>query len=71
VKPCALPTKYSPGPEFEEKAMKVSQKMWVARLIRLSEKNQLPRGFKMAPMKVINYVQSKTVSNAAQVEQPK
>lgn len=41
--------------------MKITQKLWVARLVSLSEQNRLPRGFKMAPMRVINYVQAKTV----------
>lgn len=41
--------------------MKIIQKMWVARLVNLGEKNRLPRGFKMAPMRSINYAKPKSV----------
>lgn len=41
--------------------MKITQKLWASRLLIQSAKNQLPRGFKMTEMMVINYVQRKDV----------
>ena len=41
--------------------MKVTQKIWTARLLAQNAKNRLPRGFKMAEMKVITYVDPKAV----------
>lgn len=36
--------------------MKITQTIWIARLLSLDAKNRLPRGFNMPDMKAINYV---------------
>ncbi|NWD57140.1 hypothetical protein HX878_20630 [Pseudomonas veronii] len=45
----------------ERKAGLGWKEAWMLRLEMLGQKTRLPRGFKMVPMRVINYVQCKGV----------